>query len=135
MAGEAQAIVAENGRGRYQQEISIGPHRLVADEPVSAGGEDVGPNPYDLLKAALGACTSMTLRMYAERKGIPLTKVSVAVGHAKVDGQDVFTREITLTGALDRAVRERMLEIANRCPVHKTLSGEARIDSRLADSE
>ena len=134
MAEENPAIVAENGRGRYQQDVVIGPHRLVADEPASVGGNDAGPNPYDLLKAALGACTSMTLRMYAERKGLPLQRISVAVGHGKVDGQDVFTRDITLTGALDGAMRARMLEIANRCPVHKTLSGNARIDSRLADS-
>jgi putative redox protein len=135
MAEETTAIVAENGRGRYQQDISIGTHRFVADEPVPVGGDDAGPNPYDLLKAALGACTSMTLRMYAERKGLPLSRIAVAVGHSKLEGQDVFTRVITLNGAIDQAMRQRMLEIANRCPVHKTLSGNARIDSRLADAE
>jgi len=133
MADTDPAIVAENGLGRYQQDIAIGRHRLLADEPVAVGGADAGPNPYDLLKAALGACTSMTLRMYAERKSLPLARVSVAVTHAKIDGQDVFTRDITLDGELDAAARQRLLEIANRCPVHKTLAGSARIDSRLAD--
>jgi putative redox protein len=133
MANSDPAIVAENGLGRYQQSVEIGRHRLIADEPLDVGGADAGPNPYDLLKAALGACTSMTLRMYAERKALPLARVSVAVAHAKQDGQDVFTRAITLEGDLDPSTRQRLLEIANRCPVHKTLSGNARIDSSLVE--
>ena len=77
-------VVEENGHGRYQQAVIAGQHRLLADEPVSLGGEDAGPAPFDFLMAGLGACTSMTLRMYAERKGLPLTQVSVSLSHDKV---------------------------------------------------
>ena len=138
MAHEPRSVVvAENGEGRYQQAVSAGAHRLLADEPVSMGGADAGPAPYDYLLTALGACTSMTLRMYAELKKLPLTRVSVALSHEKieVDGQKVdrITREITLEGELTPEQRQRMLEIANRCPIHRTLSGGVNIDSRLAD--
>jgi putative redox protein len=138
MAHEPRSVVvAENGEGRYQQAVSAGAHRLLADEPVSMGGADAGPAPYDYLLTALGACTSMTLRMYAELKKLPLTRVSVALSHEKIeaDGQKVdrITREITLEGELTPEQRQRMLEIANRCPIHRTLSGGVNIDSRLAD--
>lgn len=138
MAHEPRSVVvAENGEGRYQQAVTAGAHRLLADEPVSMGGADAGPAPYDYLLTALGACTSMTLRMYAELKKLPLTRVSVALSHEKieVDGQKVdrITREITLEGELTPEQRQRMLEIANRCPIHRTLSGGVNIDSRLAD--
>ena len=138
MAHEFRSVVVEeNGLGRYQQAVTAGPHRLLADEPASMGGADVGPAPYDYLLTALGACTSMTLRMYAELKNLPLERVSVALAHEKVeiDGQkiDRITRDITLEGDLTPEQRARMLEIANRCPVHRTLSGGTRIDSRLAN--
>lgn len=137
MAHEFRSVVvAENGEGRYQQTVTAGPHRLIADEPASMGGGDAGPAPYDYLLTALGACTSMTLRMYAEVKNLPLKNVSVTLGHEKieVDGQKVdrITREITLEGELTPEQRSRMLEIANRCPIHRTLSGGVKIDSRLA---
>ncbi|HEX5802472.1 MAG TPA: OsmC family protein [Azospira sp.] len=135
-----QVVVSENGRGRYQQDIVAGTHTLLADEPVTLGGGDAGPAPYDYLLAALGACTSMTLRMYAERKALPLTGVSVTLTHEKVtvEGRgtiDRITREIALAGELTPEQRQRMLEIANRCPVHRTLSGNLQIDSRLSDRE
>lgn len=135
-----QVVVSENGRGRYQQQIVAGTHTLLADEPVALGGGDAGPAPYDYLLAALGACTSMTLRMYAERKGLPLSGVSVTLVHEKleVEGQgtiDRITRDIALAGELTPAQRQRMLEIANRCPVHRTLSGKLLIDSRLSERE
>ena len=95
---------AENGQGRYQQEVIAGQHRLLADEPVSVGGADAGPAPFDFVMAGLGACTSMTLRMYAERKGLPLTAISVNLSHdkVKVDGvhRDRIVRRITLEGDL-----------------------------------
>ena len=139
MAHESRSVVVgENGQGRYQQSVSAGPHRLLADEPVSMGGADTGPAPYDFLLTALGACTSMTLRMYAELKGLPLTRVSVTLAHEKmeVEGQgkvDVITRAITLEGELTAEQQNRMLEIANRCPIHRTISGGSnlRIDSHL----
>lgn len=138
-------LVAENGQGPYAQSVVAGRHRLRADEPVSVGGTDSGPGPYDLLLAGLGACTSMTIRMYAERKGLPLDRVAVRLKHRKVhaadcadcdskDGKvDVIEREIELTGALDEATRARLLEIADKCPVHRTLHSEIKVRTVLAD--
>lgn len=134
-----EVIVRENGHGPYQQDIRIGRHQLVADEPVTVGGGDAGPAPYDLLMAALGACTSMTLRMYAERRNLPLRQVTVEVCHDKisVDDQpskvDRFTRCIALEGELTDEQRQKLLEIANKCPVHRTLSGAALIETELCE--
>ena len=124
-------------------EVHAGHHRLMADEPVSAGGDDTGPNPYDYLLAALGACTSMTLRMYARRKGWPLESISVELEHSRVHAKDSdecdtkvgfvdqINRRIRVTGSLDKEQRRRLLEIAHKCPVHRTLLGEIRIPSTL----
>ena len=131
--------VAETGVGTFQQSVTLGPHRLLADEPVAAGGLDTGPSPYDLLLAALGACTSMTLRLYADRKGIALHRVAVSLAHSKIHATDCescetqtgmvdrIDRVITLEGDLDDAARDRLLEIADRCPVHRTLTSEIEI--------
>ena len=131
-----EVVVRENGQGRYQQTVSVGPHQLIADEPESMGGNDAGAAPFDYLLAGLGACTSMTLRMYAELKKLPLESVSVTLTHEKieVDGgkQDRIMRRITLNGELTPEQRHRMLEIANRCPVHRALTGNLQIDSELA---
>jgi putative redox protein len=136
--------VTEAGEGRFAQLIQARQHRLRADEPVAAGGDDSGPGPYDLLLAALGACTSMTVRMYADLKKLPLKRVSVELKHGKVHATDCAeceTREgkidkiervITLEGELDDAQRQKLLEIANKCPVHRTLHSEVWIPTRLA---
>jgi putative redox protein len=136
--------VAETRAGKFRQEITVGKHRLFADEPVSAGGTDTGPSPYDLLLAGLGACTAMTVRMYADLKQLPLNKVTVRLRHEKVHAQDCaecetregkidrIERELELTGGLDEAQRARLLEIANKCPVHRTLHSEVWIPTRLA---
>ncbi|MGH8702448.1 MAG: bifunctional alpha/beta hydrolase/OsmC family protein [Burkholderiales bacterium] len=136
--------VAETRAGKFTQAITVGNHRLLADEPLSAGGTDTGPSPYDLLLAALGACTSMTVRMYADLKQLPLHKVTVRLRHEKVHAQDCaecetkegkidrIEREIELEGGLDEAQRARLLEIANKCPVHRTLHSEVWIPTRLA---
>ena len=133
----AGVIVQENGQGRYQQEVIVGEHRLLADEPVSVGGADAGPAPLEFVMAGLGACTSMTLRMYAERKGIPLSRISVRLSHDKVEvagiSRERIVRRITLEGDLSGAQRERLLEIANKCPVHKALEQPLVIDSALVD--
>lgn len=138
-------LVTEARVGRFQQRIAIGPHQLIADEPGNVGGMDSGPTPYDLLVAGLGACTTMTVRMYADAKGIPLERVSVALQHAKVhaadcsecetkDGRvDRIERVLTLEGDLDEATRAKLLEIANKCPVHRTLHGEVWVPTRLAE--
>lgn len=130
-------IVKENGQGRYQQAVLAGKHELIADEPVSMGGDDAGPAPFDFLLSALGACTSMTLRMYAERKGIALRQVTVELAHHKVeiDGQsrDCIERRIKLEGDLTSEQRQRMLEIANKCPVHRALTQSFQLDCSLVD--
>lgn len=140
-AEHGHVIVSETGGSRLQQEIIVGPHRLIADEPMAAGGRDTGPNPYDLLLAALGACTTMTLRIYAERKKLPLDKVSVRLSHRRMyaaDCEDCETREgkldriereVILHGELDGTQRKRLLEIAERCPVHRTLTSEISIQT------
>ena len=125
-----RAVVAESGDGPLANEVTVGNHRLVADEPEALGGSDTGPGPYGLLCAALGACTSMTIRMDAGRKDWPLERVEVTVDHERVDGVDVFTKAITLTGALDQDQTERLREIAGRCPVHRTLEASSRVVTR-----
>lgn len=128
-------IVAENGLGRYQQEVVIGGHRLLADEPAAVGGDDAGPAPFEFLMAGLGACTSMTIRMYAERKQMPLTRVAVELRHNKteVEGKllDRIERDITLEGELSEEDRQRLLEIANRCPVHRALAQPLVVETTL----
>lgn len=128
--------VTETRAGRYQVAVEAGGARFLADEPAALGGLGSGPNPYEILGAALGACTSMTLRMYAERKGWPLERASVRVLHARgaLAGKDRFAREIVLDGALDEDQRRRLLEIANRCPVHLTLERGAEVITTLARS-
>ncbi len=135
--------VIEAGEGRFAQQVFAGRHRLRADEPIAAGGDDSGPSPYALLLAGLGACTAMTLRMYAEQKKWPLERVAVDLKHAKIHATDCaecetregridrIEREISLEGALDEAQRARLLEIANKCPVHRTLHAEVHIPTRL----
>lgn len=137
-------IVEETGKGDFQQRVTSGQHTLLADEPKPMG-TDTGMAPYELLLASLGACTSMTLRMYANRKKIPLDKVKVELGHSRIHADDCGTCEtetghldhierwITLTGDLTDEQRSRMLEIADRCPVHRTLHSEINITSELVD--
>jgi putative redox protein len=130
-------VVAENGQGRYQQRVQAGQHIMLADEPESMGGNDAGPAPFDFLMAGLGACTSMTLRMYAERKGLALSRVSVTLSHDKieVDGvqQNRINRQIMLDGNLSDSERQRLLEIAEKCPVHRALSQSFILESQLAN--
>ena len=131
-------VVSENGLGPYQRTVHVGRHTLVADEPLSLGGNDAGPEPMDFLLASLGACTSITLRMYAERKQLPLTGIRVELLHDRVDSEkqgkvDRIVRTITLEGELTVAQRSRLLAIANKCPMYRTLQSDLRIDSSLAD--
>ncbi len=118
----------------YTCDINAGNHPMVADEPVPLGGEDLGPAPYQLLKAALGACTAMTLRMYAERKKWDLQDAIITLRHSRDSNkQSVFERDIKLVGHLSDEQRERLLDIADRCPVHKTIGNGASILSKLVD--
>lgn len=126
-------LVAETGIGRYQVEARVGNSTFLVDEPVASGGLGSGPNPYNLLSAALGACKTMTIRLYANRKGWPLKRVQVAVHHNRADLQarDVFEVDVTLEGELDETQRARLLEIAERCPVHMTLTRGADVRTVL----
>ncbi|WP_372783970.1 OsmC family protein [Phenylobacterium sp.] len=126
-------LVSETGNGRLQMLARTGAAEFLIDEPASVGGLGSGPNPYDLLSAALGACTTMTLRLYAERKGWPLTKVEVSVLHhrASLEARDRFDRTISLEGPLDEAQKAQLLQIAERCPVHRTLDRGADVRTAL----
>ncbi len=136
-------VVARTAAGAFRTEVLARGHSVIADEPKTVGGEDLGPTPYDLLAAALGACTTMTLRMYADRKEWPLEEAVVRMKHSKVHAEDEercetdearldrLDREITLVGPLDEEQRTRLLEIADRCPVHRTLSAGVRIETVL----
>jgi len=138
----AEVIVRCNASG-FAQEIIAGSHRIASDEPVAAGGTDLGPSPYDLLLAALGSCTSMTVAMYARRKGWALHEVTVRLRHSRIHADDCadcetkegmldrIEREIELTGTLTEDQRGKLLEISNRCPVHRTLISEIDIKTRL----
>lgn len=143
---EGQVTVEETREGHFTQQVRAGRHVMIADEPHAVGGDDRGPGPYNYLLAGLGACTSMTMRMYAERKGWPLERVSVSLRHAKIHARDCadcetaegkideIEREIQISGDLDDQQRERLMEIADKCPVHRTLTSENRIRTRAASS-
>jgi putative redox protein len=123
--------VVRHERGKLRQEITVGRHHLVADEPVANGGEDAGPNPFDYLATALGACTALTLRMYAQHKQWPLENAEVSVTLERTAEGILFDRTLALLGPLDEAQRARLLKVAESCPVHKALSGKIEIRTRL----
>jgi uncharacterized OsmC-like protein len=137
------AVVVRGLASGFAQDIVAGNHRLKGDEPLEAGGTDSGPSPYDFLLAALGSCTSMTVSLYARRKQWPLADVTVRLKHFRIHAADCadcetkegmldrIVREIVLTGPLSEEQRARLLEIANKCPVHRTLTSEIRIESWL----
>jgi putative redox protein len=138
--------VSETGAGRFQQRVASGKHRLLADEPAAHGGLDAGPSPYDFVSIALAACTSMTLRMYAERKGIEVGPITVSVDHDKVHAKDCadcgegregridrFERHIAIDGPVDAQTSAKLLEIADKCPVHRTLEASSAVVTRIVD--
>jgi putative redox protein len=141
----SRAVTVNGDSSRLRQTISVGPHRLLSDEPKAAGGNDQGPDPYELLLAALGSCTNITLRMYAERKGWPLKEARVLVTYSKNYAKDCIDceqpttmldrieRRITLIGELLEEQRQRLLAIANLCPVHRTLTSKIDIQTELLE--
>jgi uncharacterized OsmC-like protein len=139
---DGRSVVVRGSATGFAQDIVAGRHRMAADEPVSVGGTDTGPNPYDFLLAALGACTSITVGMYARRKGWPLEEVTVNLRHAKIHASDCaecetkegmldrIERDIHFAGSLTNEQRSKLIEIANKCPVHRTLTSEIVIKTR-----
>jgi uncharacterized OsmC-like protein len=140
--GDVRSVLVRGSAAGFAQQIHAGSHRLHADEPVTSGGTDTGPSPYDLLLAALGACTSMTVGMYARRKAWPLEEVTVQLRHSKIHAVDCaqcetkegmldrIERDIHFAGPLDAEQRSKLLEIADKCPVHRTLTSEIDIKTR-----
>jgi uncharacterized OsmC-like protein len=140
---ESREVVVHGGATGFTQEITVAGHRLVVDEPTAFGGTDTGPSPYDLLVTALGACTSMTVSLYARRKQWPLEAVTVRLRHSKIHAIDCaecdtksgmldgIERDVELHGDLTTEQRAQLIEMANRCPVHKTLTSEINIRTRL----
>ena len=134
MDGEQRVFAEDSGHGGLQILITAGPGRFVVDEPVALGGLDLGPTPHDLVAAGLAACTTQTLRLYAKRKGWALGPVKVAVTHerhAAAMPPDTFIRIISFSGDLDDEQRERLLEIAELCPIHKLLTAGASVVTRV----
>jgi uncharacterized OsmC-like protein len=140
--GAIRSVVVRGDAAGFAQEVLAGPHRMTADEPVTSGGTDTGPSPYDFLLAALGSCTSITVGMYARRKGWPLKDVTVRLRHSRIHASDCadcetkegmldrIERDIHFTGSLTAEQRSKLLEIANKCPVHRTLTPEIDIVTR-----
>jgi putative redox protein len=140
---DARSVVVRGSAAGFAQEIHAGRHRILADEPASAGGTDTGASPYDLLLAALGACSSMTVAMYARRKAWALEEVTVHLRHSKIHAADCadcetregmldrIERDIHFSGPLTEEQRSKLLEIANKCPVHQTLTSEIDIETRV----
>lgn len=122
-------VTVDWAEGKFAQDITVARHRFRADEETGKGGDDTGPAPHELLLAALGSCTAMTLKVYAERKGWPLRDVRVTLTGTTGDTGLVISRHLTLDGDLDAEQRQRLTEIADRCPVHKSLTGEIRIQT------
>lgn len=125
-----RAVSVKWAKGKLAQDVEVAGHRVRADEEVEKGGEDTGPAPHELLLAALGACTAITLKIYAQRKGWPLQDAHVALTGANQAGVFVINRDVRLDGELDAEQRQRLMEIADKCPVHKTLMGEISILTR-----
>ncbi len=144
---DLRSVVVAGSAAGFAQEIVAGLHRMAADEPVAAGGTDTGPSPYDFLLAALGSCTSITLGMYARRKGWPLEEITVNLRHAKIHASDCaecetkegmldrIERDIHFAGSLTNEQRSKLLEIANKCPVHRTLTSEIVIKTRAVSTD
>jgi putative redox protein len=138
-SGAEREVVVQGAASGFRQHVHIGGHELGADEPTALGGTDTGPSPYELLLSALGACTSMTVSLYARRKGIPLDEVIVRLTHSQVaqDGSavkvDRIRRDIELVGELSAEQRSKLLEIGQKCPVHRTLSAVPQIETTLAE--
>ena len=144
-SGKTAEVIVRGDAASFKQEVLAGKHRLLADEPVSAGGTDAGPDPYDYLLAALGVCTSMTVGLYARRKNLPLQTIKVSLWHSRIHASDCeecemkdgmldrIDVEVELTGSLNVEEHATLMEVAGKCPVHRTLTSEINIRLRSAE--
>ena len=130
-----EITITETGEGNFTQSIRIGKHIITADEPEAVGGNDNGPNPYDLLLASLGACTSITLRMHALQKNIPLKTIHINLSHEKVDEEDLIHCTIYVEGDLTSTQKDELFRAAEKCPIHKTLKYSSSITTVLQTKE
>jgi putative redox protein len=128
-----RSVVVKWAKGKFAQDIEIAGHKIRSDEVAEKGGDDTGATPHELLLAALGSCTAMTLKLYAERKGWPLRDVHVSLNGANGEGAYIITRQVAIHGDLDAEQRQRLLEIADKCPVHRTLTGEITIKTTAGE--
>lgn len=129
-----RSVSVSTAAGKFRQRVQVGGLEIIADEPKESGGDDLGLAPHELVLAGLGACTSMTLKLYADRKGWPLERAEVTLDAERTSTAFTIRRRIELHGPLDADQRTRLLEIASKCPVHKTLTGEIAIESTLVDA-
>jgi putative redox protein len=128
-----RSVAVKWAKGKFAQDIEIAGHKIRSDEVAEKGGDDTGATPHELLLAALGSCTAMTLKVYAERKGWPLRDVHVTLNGTNGEGAYIITRQVAIDGDLDAEQRQRLMEIADKCPVHRTLMGEITIKTTAGD--
>jgi putative redox protein len=126
--------IASIGKDHYKTEVEVGSHIAWVDEPIEVGGTDMAPAPSEFLEVSLASCTAITLRMYADRKGWPVERISVEVNLVKEDKLTRFERRVSLTGEVNEEQRQRLLQIANACPVHKVLTNPIAVNTTLIDS-
>ncbi|HEY9045136.1 MAG TPA: OsmC family protein [Ohtaekwangia sp.] len=127
-----KTAIATIGKDAYATQLETTSHTLTADEPVADGGKDLGPQPTDFLRMSLASCTAITLRMYADRKGMNVEKIKVTISTETIDNKTVFHRSVEVTGAIDDEQRKRLLHVANSCPVHKILTNPIEVQTQLS---
>lgn len=130
--GDSRVVVATIGQDKYFTNLENGVHTVFADEPADKGGSDKAPTPGDYVRMGLASCTAITLRMYADRKGIAIEEIKVEVSSQEVDGKTLFHRQVHLKGTIDKDQRARMLQIANMCPVHKMLTNPIAVSTSVS---
>ncbi|HEY9004777.1 OsmC family protein [Ohtaekwangia sp.] len=126
-----KTVIATIGKDAYATQLETTVHTLIADEPVTDGGKDLGPQPSDFLRMSLASCTAITLRMYADRKGMNIERIQVTIFTETVENKTIFHRAVEVTGDIDEGQRKRLLQVANACPIHKVLTNPIEVQTQL----